>query len=43
MKYTAEKGSGAMTRIPNVIKIGLGIQNLIGRVRLHRHTDMEIA
>jgi hypothetical protein len=42
MKYAAEIGSGAMIHIPSFIKMGSGIQKLIGR--LHRHTDsMEIA
>jgi hypothetical protein len=30
MKYAAEMGSGAMIFIPSVIKIGSGIQKLIG-------------
>jgi hypothetical protein len=42
MKYAVEMGSGAMIDIPGFIKIGSGIQQLIGRI--HRHTDsMEIA
>jgi hypothetical protein len=31
MKYVFEEGSGAMTYIPSFLKIGSGIQNLIGR------------
>jgi hypothetical protein len=30
MKYAVEMGSGAMIYIPNSIKIGSGIQKLIG-------------
>jgi hypothetical protein len=42
MNYVAEMGSGAMIYIPNFIKIGSGIQKLIGGIR--RYTDsMEIA
>jgi hypothetical protein len=42
MKYAVEMGSGAMIyiQVPSFIKIGLGIQKLMGR----RYTDsMEIA
>jgi hypothetical protein len=31
MKYVVETGSGAMIYIPSFIKIGSGIQKLIGR------------
>jgi hypothetical protein len=42
MKYAVEMGSGAMVYISSFIKIGSGIQNLMGGI--HRHTDcMEIA
>jgi hypothetical protein len=42
MEYAIEVGSVAMIYIQNVIKIGSGIQKLIGVI--HRHTDrMEIA
>jgi hypothetical protein len=42
MKYAVENGSVAMIDIPSFIKIGSGIQMLIGRI--NRHTDrMEIA
>jgi hypothetical protein len=42
MKYAVEMGSDAMTYIPSFIKIGSGIQRLIGRN--HRHTgSMEIS
>jgi hypothetical protein len=41
MKYAVEMGSGAMIYIPSFIKIGSGIQTLIGGI--NRHTDsMEI-
>jgi hypothetical protein len=37
MKYTAEMGLGAMIYIPSFIKIGLGIQRLIGEdIQTHR-------
>jgi hypothetical protein len=36
-------GSGTMMYIPSFIKIGSGIQKLIGEEGIHRHTDnMEI-
>jgi hypothetical protein len=39
MKYAVEMGSGAMVYIPNLIKIGSGIQKMMGG-----YTDsMEIA
>jgi hypothetical protein len=37
MKYAAEMGSGAVTYTPSFIKIGSGIQKLIGGI--YRHTD----
>jgi hypothetical protein len=38
MKYAVEMGSGAMIYIPSFIKIGSGIQKLIGRYTdIHRH------
>jgi hypothetical protein len=37
MKYAVEMGSGAMTYIPSLIKIGSDIQKLTGGI--HRHTD----
>jgi hypothetical protein len=40
MKYAVEIGSGAMTYIPSFIKIGSGIQKLIGVI--HRHTDSKV-
>jgi hypothetical protein len=36
MKYAAQMGSGAVIYIPSFIKIGSGIQKLIGEI--HRHT-----
>jgi hypothetical protein len=35
MKYAVEMGSGAMVYIPSFIKIGSGIETLIGR-GIHR-------
>jgi hypothetical protein len=44
MKYAVEMVSGAMIYIPNFIKIGSGIQKLMGAGGIHRHTDsMEVA
>jgi hypothetical protein len=37
MKYAVEMGSCAMIYIPSLVKIGSGIQNLIGGI--YRHTD----
>jgi hypothetical protein len=37
MKYAVEVGSGAMICIPSFMKIGSGIEKLIGRI--HRHID----
>jgi hypothetical protein len=39
MKYSAEMGSGAMICIQIFIKIGSGIQKLMGGGGFHRHTD----
>jgi hypothetical protein len=43
MKYVVEMGSGAMIYIPSFIKIGSGIQKLLGGdkhtdTHTHRHT-----
>jgi hypothetical protein len=38
MKYAVEMGSGAMIYIPSFIKIGSGVQELIGGIL--RHTDI---
>jgi hypothetical protein len=39
MKYAVEKGLGAMVYTPRVIKIGSGIQKLIGGdSQTHKHT-----
>jgi hypothetical protein len=38
MNYSVEMGSGAMTYIPSFIKIGSGIQKLIGGIHIHTHT-----
>jgi hypothetical protein len=38
MKYPGEMGSSAMIYIPSIIKIGLAIQKLMGRI--HRHADI---
>jgi hypothetical protein len=37
MKYAVEMVSGVMIYIPSFIKIGPGIQKLIGDI--HRHTE----
>jgi hypothetical protein len=42
MKYGVQMGSGAMTYIPSFVKIGSGIQRLIGRIQRHKDS-MEIA
>jgi hypothetical protein len=39
MKYAVEMGSGAMIYIPSFIKIGSGIQKLIGRIH-RKHGDL---
>jgi hypothetical protein len=39
MKYAVEMGSGAMTCIPCFVKIGSGIQKLIGGI--NRHTSIQ--
>jgi hypothetical protein len=36
MKYAVEIGSGAMIYIPSFMKIGSGIQKLIGRIHRQR-------
>jgi hypothetical protein len=38
MKYAVVMDSDAMIYVPNFIKIGSGIQRLIGE-GIHRHTD----
>jgi hypothetical protein len=38
--YVVQMGSGAMIYIPSFIKIGSGIQKLIGGI--HRHTDSNV-
>jgi hypothetical protein len=44
MKYADEMGSGAMTYIQSFIKIGSGIQKLIGGRGIHRCIEsMKIA
>jgi hypothetical protein len=35
MKHAVEMGSGAMIYIPSFLKIGQGIQELIGDIRRH--------
>jgi hypothetical protein len=37
MKYASETGSGAIMHIPSFIKIGSGIQKLIGG---HKHREV---
>jgi hypothetical protein len=39
MKYCVEMGSGAMIYIPSFIKIGSGIQKLIGGEAIHRLSE----
>jgi hypothetical protein len=39
MKYAVVMGPGAMKYIPCFIKIGLGIQKLLGGGGIHGHTD----
>jgi hypothetical protein len=36
MKYAVEMGSGAVVYVPSFIKIGSGIQNLMGGGDTHR-------
>jgi hypothetical protein len=40
MNYAAEMSSGAMIYIPSLIRIGSGIQKLMGGI--HRHTDSKV-
>jgi hypothetical protein len=42
MQYAVEMRSGAVIYIPSFIKIGSGIQKLIGAIHTHRDS-MEIA
>jgi hypothetical protein len=42
MKYAVEMGSGAMIYIPSFVKIGSGIQKLMGGGMEHRHTDSKV-
>jgi hypothetical protein len=37
MKYAVEMGSGAMIYIPSFIKIGSGIQKLMGGIHIQTH------
>jgi hypothetical protein len=40
MKYVADMGLGAMIHIPSIIKIGSGIQKLLGQIQTYRqHGD----
>jgi hypothetical protein len=39
MKYAVDIGSGAMIYIPSSMKIGSGIQKLMGGMHRHRDTD----
>jgi hypothetical protein len=44
MKYAVEMGSGAMTYIPSFMKIGSGIQKLIGGdIQTHRQHGERIS
>jgi hypothetical protein len=40
MKYAVEMGSGAVIYIPSFIKIGSGIEKLIGGI--HKHIDSTV-
>jgi hypothetical protein len=40
MKYAVEMGSGALMYIPSFIKIGSGIQKLIGGIHIQTHELM---
>jgi hypothetical protein len=42
MNYATEMDSGAMMYIPSLIKIGSGIQKLLGGGYAHRHTDSKV-
>jgi hypothetical protein len=44
MKYAVEMGSDVMIYIPSFIKIGSGIQKLMGARDIHadRHTDSKV-
>jgi hypothetical protein len=37
--YTAEMGSGAVIYLPSFIKIGSGVQKLIGGIHRHTHSQ----
>jgi hypothetical protein len=37
MKYAAEIGASVMIYVPNFVKIGSGVQKLLGGIR--KHTD----
>jgi hypothetical protein len=41
MKYIVEMGSVAIVYIPSLIKIGPGIQKLIGGI--HKHTESKMS
>jgi hypothetical protein len=43
MKYAVELGSGAMIYIPGFIKIGSGIQKLMGGIHRETYTDTQTA
>jgi hypothetical protein len=43
MKYAVHMGSGAMIYIPSFIKIGSGIQKLIGGGGIHRQEGDRIS
>jgi hypothetical protein len=35
-------GSGAVIYVPSFIKIGLGVQKLIGGIHTHTHTESNV-
>jgi hypothetical protein len=43
MKYAAEMGSAGMIYIPNFIKIGSDIENLMGDIQTHRQEEDRIS
>jgi hypothetical protein len=42
MKYAVKMGSNAMIYMQSFIKIGSGIQKLMGVGEIHRHTDSKM-
>jgi hypothetical protein len=42
MKYAVETGSGAMIYLPSFIKIGSGIEKLLGVIHRQTNTDSKV-